>query len=951
MKIFFQPFSTFCGLKIELDLGVRWNTRTLNLHLSVRMTARPSVEARALIASALLLLAATAHAQTTTRSQTDPRPIAHATLRQGEVTIDGRLDDPAWVAATPITDLVQSVPDEGKPPSERTEIRILYDGSYVYIGARMFDSLGAKGVRSALARRDQVMTGGNSLTSDKIAFVFDTFRDKNSRTWFELNPAGVKGDHQNGDASYDPVWDGATKIDSLGWTAEFRIPYSQLRFSRNADQIWGMQIWRTIDRRNEQDMWAFWRTNEYGGPAYFGTLDGIKVTSRPRQVELVPYATSRSKFARAQAGDPYHSNTDMTYRVGADAKLNLTSNLTLDATVNPDFGQVEVDPAVVNLSVFETTFSEKRPFFVSNSQYFSTGGFSCFFCSNVSSMSLVYTRRIGRSPQLSGVVSGQSDYMDVADATTILGAAKVTGRTSNGVSVGILDATTDRERARFRPLGGTTDATAEVEPLANYFVGRLKKDFRGGNTHLGAISTLVNRGLTTPDEVSALRSNAQALGLDLDHHWANNEYSFNVQTALTHIGGDTAAINSAQFSSARYYQRPGRTETSDGLFSTAFDPTRRNLYGYGFYARLAKETGNWLFETTQNWRSPGFEANDLGVLSRSDYKWMLFNVFRQWTTPGSWYRNFYTIWGAQQQLNYEGDRNDMDYHVWAQATFKNYMNASAFVLRHPSTYDERLTRGGPTVIRYGYNMLSTSFGTDSRSRAVGNLQFQYLTPVDNTEGGQVNYSPSLTLKPSSRLLLTLSPSLNIDNTAQQYVTAVADPRAPAGFAGNRYIFGRLQQKTFSMDTRVNMTFTPNLTLEMFAQPFLASGKYSSFKEFAEVKSRRMTFFGRDNGSTVARTTDPQTGATTGYTIDPDGAAGPASTFSFDNPDFNLRSLRGTGVLRWEYRPGSTLYFVWTQERDGFDQFGDFNFGRDRSALFRDRPTNVFQIKGTYWIGR
>ena len=329
---------------------------------------------------------------------------------------------------------------------------------------------------------------------------------------------------------------------------------------------------------------------------------------------------------------------------------------------------------------------------------------------------------------------------------------------------------------------------------------------------------------------------------------------------------------------------------------------------------------------------------------------MVANIFRQWTTPGPWYRSLFTIWGAQQQLNYDGDRNDVDYHAWGQVTFKNYMNFNGFVLLHPSYYDERLTRGGPTVMHYGYNMLSTNFGTDSRKRIVANLNAQFIRPVDNTEGGRVFYSPQVTVKPSSNLLVSLSPSLDIDNTAQQYVTTVSDASVAPQFAGNRYVFGRLQQKTLSMDTRVNMTFTPNLTLEMFAQPFLASGRYNSFKEFAEVKSRRMNLFGRDNGSTVARNVDPQTGAIS-YTVDPDGPGGPAAPFDFDNPDFNLRSLRGTGVLRWEYRPGSTLYFVWTQERNGFDQFGDFNFNRDRSALFRDRPTNIFQIKGTYWIGR
>ena len=515
------------------------------------MPARRSVAPLQLALACLLSLPMVAVAQATTRSQNDPRPIAQAELRTGEIFIDGRLDEAAWNAAKPITDLVQSTPDEGKAPSQRTEIRILYDAGALYIGARMYDSLGAKGVRSALARRDQVMNGDNNLTSDRIAFVFDTFRDKESRSWFELNPDGVKGDHQNGDPSYDPVWEGATKIDSLGWTAEFRIPFSQLHFSRAHDQIWGMQIWREINRRAEQDMWAFWRSNEYGGPAYFGTLEGIRLESQPRQAEIVPYATTRSTLKPSEPGNPYYSKNEMIYRVGGDAKVNLTSNLTLDATVNPDFGQVEVDPAVVNLSVFETTFAEKRPFFVSNSQYFSTGGISCFFCSNVSGMGLIYTRRIGRSPQLSGVVADQSDHMDAADATTILGAGKVTGRTGKGLTVGMLDAVTAREDAVFRTGGSSVDQTQEVEPLTNYFIGRFRKDFNGGNTRVGTITTLVNRDLTNPDEVARLRSNAQSLGADLFHFWKNRTYSFNLQTALTHIGGDTAAIRRAQFASAR----------------------------------------------------------------------------------------------------------------------------------------------------------------------------------------------------------------------------------------------------------------------------------------------------------------------------------------------------------------------------------------------------------------
>ena len=898
-------------------------------------------------ALAFVFAASAASAQQTTKSQNDPRPVAQAAARQGPIALDGKLTEGGWAAATPIGDLTQAVPNEGAAASEKTDIRVLYDESAIYIGARMFDTKGRKGVRAVLTRRDQLMTD-RSLTSDKIAFVFDPFHDKNTRMWFEVNPLGVKGDHANGDNSFDPVWDVATSIDSLGWVAEFRIPLSQLRFSRDKSQVWGMQVWRSIDRLNEQDMWAFWRSNEFGGPAYFGTLEGMSIESQPRQIELVPYLTSRAKLDRVPSSDPYHSDREMLYRAGADFKLNVTSNLTLDATVNPDFGQVEVDPAVVNLSVFETTFSEKRPFFISNSQYFSSGGFSCYFCNNVSSMNLIYTRRIGRSPQLAGLVGSRAEYMDATDATTILGAAKITGRTKGGLTVGLLDAVTNRETARFRLPGSAEDREQEIEPLSNYFIGRLRKDLRGGSTRIGAITTMVNRSLSNTDEEQRLRRRANVVGLDIDHRWKNREFSFNLQTALTSIGGDSAAIRRAQESSARYYNRVGREASGDGLFDTGYDPTRTSLNGYGLYARFAKETGNWLYETTQNWRSPGFEANDMGVLSRSDYRWMLTNVARQWTTPGSWYRFLWASAGAQQQFNYEGDRNDIDFHSNVSATFKNYWNFGIFNIYHPTNFDERLTRGGPTVKRYGYNMFSANVSGDSRKRIVWNVNSSRILPVDNDEGGRQSISGNITIKPTASTTVSFGPSFDRDRTAQQFVTSFADAAAPEGFGGRRYVFARLEQKTFAVDTRINATFTPTLTLQLFAQPFLASGHYTNFKEFARPRTGEMTRYGRDNGSTIATETN-SSGATV-YRIDPDGS-GSAASFTVGNPDFNIRSLRGTAVMRWEYRPGSTLFFVWTQQRDGFDTFGNFDFSRDRSALFRDRPTNVFQVKATYWLGR
>ena len=903
------------------------------------------------VALAVLPAALVAQTSTTTRpvvgSQNDPRPSGRPAPRQGSIAVDGRLDDAAWAAAPVITGFRQQLPDQGAAATERTEVRILYDATTLYVGARMHDAAGPGGVRALLARRDQLLNGS---ASDKIALVFDPFRDRNTRVWFELNPLGVRGDHFNGDASFDPVWAGAAHVDSAGWSAEFRIPLSQLRFARDSMQTWGLQIWRTISRRNEQDMWAFWRADEAGGPPYFGTLEGLALQTQPRQMEVVPYVVSSSRHSAAPAGDPFHDGTEMKARVGADFKVNITSNLTLDATVNPDFGQVEVDPARVNLSAFEQFFQERRPFFVANSNAFSFGNFSCYFCSNVSNLGVFYSRRIGRSPQLLGLVSDRADYVDAPDASTILGAAKLTGRTRNGWTVGVLDALTNRASARYVPTGAPTDgpfARQEVEPLTNYFMGRLRKDLRGGNTRVGGITTFTVRDLPEQAERERLRRDAELLGFDVQHYWSQRRYSFMAQVAGSRVGGDTAAIRRTQETSAHFFQRPDRGVTSDGLFGAGYDPTRRSLHGYGLYARVAKESGSWLWETAQNWRSPGFEVNDMSFLDRADYRWMNANLIRQWTTPGSWYRDAAAVIGGQQQFNYDGDRTDLQGQAFGRATFRNWMQLSGFVIHHPAVLDDRMTRGGPVVERAGYTDFSLNYSTDAR-RALSLEVGGEAAPLVGTDGSFYSVSADLTYRPSPRFLLSMGPSWNRSLEEQQYVDVVTDPTATA-FGGKRYVFGAIDQRTLSMNTRFNATFTPNLTLELFAQPFLASGDYRGFNEFAAPRSIAMRRYGRDVGTVTPVLGDEETRPSS-YRIDPDGA-GPAQAFTLDNPNFNFRSLRGTAVVRWEYKPGSTLFFVWTQQREGSAGFGDFDVARDRAALFRDRPTNIFQVKATYWLGR
>jgi len=869
-------------------------------------------------------------------------PVATATARSGDIVIDGKLDEAAWQAAQPLTKFTEQVPDEGRPATQRTVVRFLYDQDALYIGARMYDTLGRAGVHAPLARRDQLVNS-STLTTDKIAIVLDPYHNHRDRIWFEVNPAGVKGEQFTGDVSYDPIWEAAAHIDDEGWSAEMRIPLSQLHFSPDSIQTWGLQVWRTIDRLNEQDMWSFWKLNEAGGPPFFGHLVGLRFGARRRQLELLPYVVGRSQYRLAQPGDPFHETSERDIRIGADAKVLLTSNLTLDATVNPDFGQVEVDPATVNLSAFETFFQEKRPFFVAGRNAFNYGGFNCFFCDNVSSLDLFYSRRIGRRPQLDDRVANNSYYNDLPETAQILGAGKVTGRAGE-YTVGLLDAVTNRETARFR-ADGLPDAptlSQEVEPLTNYFVGRARRDFRGGATSLGTMVTSTVRRLDDSLLVSTLRNRATAVGFDMDHSWHRHDYSLLAQFALSDVGGSAAAMDSTQQSSAHYFDRPDRHETSDGLFDTRYDPARTDLRGYGLYARLGKDNGDWLWETAQNWRSPGFEVNDISYLDRADYKWMLANVARQWTTPFGPFRYVNLTAGAQDQYNFDGDRTDTEQHYGIFTNLKSYWSTNLFYIHHPSTLDDHLARGGPMLVRTGYDYGSLNVSTDSRRMTVLSMRADVAHGISsNTHTLQLR--PSVTVKPSSNVLVSFGPSFNADEDASQYVMTVNDPTATL-FDGKRYVFSYIRTRVLSLDTRLNVTFTPDLTLELFAQPFFASGEYSHFREFAAPRTLRRLDYGRDIGSIIYNSADST------YTVDPD-AAGPATPFTFSNPDFTVRSLRGNAVLRYEYRPGSTVFLVWTQERNGYDPTGRFVFRDQSRALLSDRPVNIFLLKVNYWLGR
>jgi hypothetical protein len=888
------------------------------------------------------MTAAAAHSAPTHRPEhAIPSPATTAKRRTSSIAIDGKLDEAAWADANVVTQFTQVDPKQGEPATQRTEIRILFDDDAVYIGAKMYDTEGAAGVRTSLVRRDQ------PFNSDYIEIVLDSFHDHLGQAFFDVNPSGSIQDRIGAgsaccDSGWDPIWKASAHIDTDGWTAELRIPLSQLRFSRDSVQTWGMQLVRFIQRTNELDQWSYWKKTESGGPGRFGHLDGIEINSQAKKnLELLPYVVGRSKNVAFTPGDPFNSGHQASSRVGLDLKYLLSTNLTLDATINPDFGQVEVDPAVVNLSAFETSFDEKRPFFVAGSGVFSYDNLSCFFCSNVSSLSAFYSRRIGRSPTGADLAYGAGPYADVPDATTILGAAKITGHTSNGFTVGVLDAVTGQANARVQ-LGDGSRATQEVEPLTNYFVGRVKKDLMKGDLVLGGIATSVNRRM---DDTFAprLNSHSELLGTDWLYQWGERRFSFQGNLAVSSIEGDPRDILAHQESSAHYFQRPDRASGSQGWFGNQLDSTATSMRGLGAYARIAKDAGDWMWESAINLRTPGFENNDIAFLRSADYIWYNANIVRHFTKPTSWYRDLFVLVGGQQQVNFSGDKTDGQLQFSVQNLLPNFWRVSSFYFYRPELADDHLLRGGPLVNRPSLGFTSVSVNSDSRRALIWSGNYDYGR---TTLGGwNADYGLNAQYHPKSNIAVSFGPSWSESLSMLQYVSRVSDPTATA-FYGNRYVMSSIKQKTLALDTRFNVTFTPLMTLELYAQPFFATGEYFDFKEFDKPRAGNFTVYGKGRG-TIASTRDAS-GVVTSYTIDPDGA-GPAVAFPIRNPNFNLRSLRGNAVFRWEYHPGSTLYVAWTHARSDQQPIGDFNFSRDEQGLLATRPDNILLIKASWWL--
>lgn len=829
-------------------------------------------------------------------SEPPPRPVLDAVavpVGAAAVQVDGAFLEDVWRQAPVVSGFLQREPAEGVAASHDTDVRVAFDADALYVAVRAHEPDDDRLV-GHLTRRDE------DSPSDWVRVMVDSYADRRTAFEFAVNAAGVKQDaYRFNDTARDPgwdaVWDVAVKREGQSWHAEFRIPFSQLRFNAGAVGTVGFAVARTIAHENETSSWPLIARSASGFVSSFGELRGLAVSTSLKRLELSPYVVADATTKPVAAGDPLRNSPNTSVAGGVDLKYRIAPGLTLTGTINPDFGQVEADPAVVNLSAFETFFAERRPFFVEGSGAFSFD----IACEDDRCTGLFYSRRIGRSPQrFAGPPPG--GFSSQPAQTTIVGAAKLTGRIG-AFSVGALNAVTSREDASLTGGAGAPVTTTAVEPATSYTVARANREFQN-NSRIGFMITSTNRRL--PSELSMLPSSATTGGLDADIRFAGGRYNVRGFWAGSLVRGSAAAIDRLQRSNVHSFQRPD----SEALF---YDPARTALGGHAGSIGLGKISGvRTRFQSNVSFKSPGFEINDLGFLMRADEisqgNWFQIRDDQ----PGRFVRSVSVNFNQYAGWNYDGDLRYNGGNVNAHWRFTNNWNFSTGFNVNGQGFADRMTRGGPGALVPGTVNQWIFASTDNRRLAAGTFNLFWFT--DRNGSKSVGVSPGLTLRPSSALSVGLQVNMDRSTRDSQWITNLTDQGVP------RYVFGRLEQRTFGVSARVNYTISPTLTLQLYAQPFVSAGLYDEFKTL--VDGRAAAYADR---------------------YAPYAYSG--------NPDFNFLSFRTTNVLRWEYRPGSAVFVVWQQGREDVSQQGDFRLGRDLGGAFAAPATNVFLVKVSRWL--
>jgi hypothetical protein len=846
------------------------------------------------------------------------------------LSVDGTLSDPIWQTAERVTGFEQRDPNEGAAPTESTVVYVAYDGAALYVAARMYDAH-PDSIVGRLGRRDAM------TNSDQFTVFVDPYHDRRSGYYFGVDAAGTLSDgtlynDDWNDNTWDGVWEGKATRDALGWIAEFRIPFSQLRFIQRPEYVWGINFRRDIARKNEKDYLVYTPKNGAGFVSRFVDLVGIERVTPPPRVEILPYTTGKAEFAPRTPGNPFAKASSLSPGAGGDARIGLGPNLTLNATVNPDFGQVEVDPAVVNLSDVETFFQEKRPFFVEGSSIFDFGhgGANNYWGFNWGEPRFFYSRRIGRAPQGTIPVGANSDssFADAPPGVHILGALKLTGKAGSSWNVGALSAITARETAWIDT--SHVIFRKEVEPLAYYGVFRAQKEFPEGRRGLGFMSTVAARSFDDPSLRDDVNSGALVFGTDgwtfLDH---DKDWVLTGWAGATRVSGDRARITAVQQSSLHYFQQPDARHVRVDSTATALDGWAARIY-------LNKQKGDWYSNSAIGVISPGFDVHDLGFLYRTGIVNMHIGAGHQWTQTSRTFR--YAELGGAVFRNYDWDGNITWSGIYHFGDFRllNYHLFNWDLAYNPWTVNNRRTRGGPLTLNPPGYQVDLGWQSDNRRPVTLNVRWgTYQAESDRNW----YFMPSVDLRPKSNVLVSVGPMFTHDHTPVQYVGTYSDDSATTTF-GKRYVFGTLRQTEVSSGIRLNWTYSPKLSLQMYVQPLISAGRYTDFKEVARPRTFDFTVYGRDAG-TITRASDGT------YTVRPI-TGDTTHSFTFSDPNFNFVSLRGNAVLRWEYLPGSTIYLVWTQTRSDNQNIGDFQFGPSVSRMVGARADNIFLVKLTYW---
>ncbi len=827
--------------------------------------------------------------------------------------IDGVITDKAWDHLDWGGNFTQKVPDEGKAPTYDTKFKIGYDEKYLYVALKAFDEEPEK-IEERLSRRD-------GFAGDRINVIIDSYHDKRTAFVFTVTAAGVKGEElatqngQNWDASWNPIWYTDARVDDEGWTAEMKIPLTQLRFGNSEEQIWGLNINRMLFRKQERSLWQRIPNEVSGFISEAGELHGLKGLKSQKQLEIQPFTVFQYDTYEKEGSNPFRDGSDFSVNAGLDAKIGITNDLTLDLTVNPDFGQVEADPGAIALDGFQIFFNEQRPFFVENKNIFD------FRFANGPD-NVFYSRRIGRAPQ--GSVSlADNEFADVPINTTILGAAKFSGKTKDGWSIGILETVTSNEYAEIDNNGNRRKEL--VEPLTNYFVARVQKDFNERNSYIGGIFTSTNRNLT--DDLSFLRKNAYTGGLDFRHEWHNRDYYIQSNFVASHVTGSKEAIQATQESLTHLFQRVDASHVE-------VDPNRTSLTGTGGRVFGGKRGGgNWRYWAGVNWRSPELELNDVGFLRQADEIRQFANIRYLWQVPTKIYRDANVRVRQLSSFDFEGNYNRMEYSLEGNINWINNWWTELELVHKPRIFLNTFLRGGPRWRYSEENYMVLFFGSDQSRKF--NFRAGYIqSGTEQNNFSLTRYVLGVNYQPFDSFSASLTTEFSKNPNKTQYVG-----EADYGSV-KRYLLGNIDQKTWSTTLRLNYSFNPNLSIQYYGQPFISRGRYNNFNyvnnSIAKDLNERVTWYD-DNQIQQAPGGD--------YLVDEDRNG--VVDYQFSDPNFSFVQFRSNLVARWEYIPGSELFLVWAQGTTG-------NIDSDRSLLgglnnqiLDNTLENTFLIKATY----